>query len=98
DPASAAVSKPVATAQAAQPDPVPAAAAPSVPAPAPAAAETVAYTVRKGDTLSSISRKFDVPMKEILAQNDLRDPNVSRPGSGLRVPGKKAPVIPPSSS
>jgi D-alanyl-D-alanine carboxypeptidase (penicillin-binding protein 5/6) len=56
---------------------------------APAVQETVSYVVCKGDTMTSISRKFDVPVKELLARNDIDNPNVIRPGSVLRVPSKK---------
>jgi murein DD-endopeptidase MepM/ murein hydrolase activator NlpD len=51
------------------------------------------YTVVRGDTLSSLARKFDVPQKTILEANDLDSGRGIRAGMKLRVPhgGRAAP-------
>lgn len=55
-------------------------------APRPALSSTT-YVVRKGDTLSSISKQFHVPAKKIQAENHLRSSKVIA-GEKLRIPGK----------
>ena len=46
------------------------------------------YTVRKGDTLSSISRQFAVKMDTILAHNHITDPHTIVPGLVLYIPAQ----------
>ncbi|MEZ4216322.1 MAG: LysM peptidoglycan-binding domain-containing protein [Myxococcota bacterium] len=55
------------------------------------------YTVRRGDTLASIARRFGTTERELLAANDVRDRNRIYPGQSLRV-GADAPepAAPPS--
>ncbi|MBE0604356.1 MAG: LysM peptidoglycan-binding domain-containing protein [Deltaproteobacteria bacterium] len=55
-------------------------------APRPALSSTT-YVVRKGDTLSAISKRFHVPAKRIRAENHLRSSKVIA-GKKLRIPGK----------
>ncbi|HEX9371695.1 MAG TPA: LysM domain-containing protein, partial [Roseiflexaceae bacterium] len=71
-------------------------AATSKPAPtaAPAAAPTIAatgyveYTVQKGDILGRIAQKYDVSVREILAINDIANPDSLTVGQVLRIPQK----------
>ncbi|KKT77560.1 MAG: Lipoprotein [Candidatus Nomurabacteria bacterium GW2011_GWA1_46_11] len=43
------------------------------------------YTVEPGDTLSSISKKFDISVDTILWQNDLTERSTIRPGQSLEI-------------
>lgn len=67
------------------------------PAPAPAKAKTErpdTYTVRKGDTLSGIGRRFGVPWQSIYAANRQvigADPDLIKPGQRLVI-GEAGPV------
>jgi len=50
------------------------------------------YTVRAGDTLSSIAQRFGVPLSQLIAANPwIPDPNVIFPGEQICIPG----VVPP---
>jgi membrane-bound lytic murein transglycosylase D len=49
------------------------------------------YTVRRGDTLDSIAKKFDVDVTELLALNEIRNKNVIRVGQTIYVPGPPEP-------
>ncbi|MFN7823922.1 MAG: transglycosylase SLT domain-containing protein [Pseudobdellovibrionaceae bacterium] len=44
------------------------------------------YKVRRGDNLNRISAKFGVPVKEILAANNLESPNEIKSGQVLKIP------------
>ena len=61
---------------------------------APAAAPTIAatgyveYTVQKGDILGRIAQKYDVSVREILAINDIANPDSLTVGQVLRIPQK----------
>jgi D-alanyl-D-alanine carboxypeptidase len=44
------------------------------------------YKVKKGDTLSSICRRFEVNMKTVLQHNNLPNPHVINPGLILYIP------------
>lgn len=46
----------------------------------------VAYTVRKGDTVYKIARRFGTTMNAIIQTNNLRNPNLIFPGQVLYVP------------
>ncbi len=46
------------------------------------------YVVRRGDNISTIASMFNVRSSHIAAVNDLRDPNLIRPGQKLRIPGR----------
>ena len=64
--------------------------------PAPPASGT--YTVKDGDTLSSIGRSLGIDWKTLATANDLKAPYVIRPGQKLIVPGKPPSVSKPSAS
>lgn len=71
--------------------------APAQPAPAPTpapvtepAAEpptTGQYTVKSGDTLSSIARRFGVSLTDLIVANNIENPNLIRVGQILTIPG-----------
>ncbi len=44
------------------------------------------YTVRSGDTLSSIASRFDTSVQELVSLNSIRNPNQIYPGQVLRLP------------
>ncbi len=47
--------------------------------------ETVAYTVEKGDTLSTIARRFGVSINTILWENNLSETGLIKPGDKLAI-------------
>lgn len=55
--------------------------------------ETWTYVVKKGDTLLSISKKFKVPLQDILVFNDLKDSSVIKIGDKLVIPGIKPEAV-----
>ena len=69
------------------------------PAPKPPVIETpvpVVYEVQPGDTLAAIAAKYNVTVEEIMAANDLEDPNIISVGQELIFPtgGPIAPTNP----
>ena len=42
------------------------------------------YTIKKGDTLSAISKKLNIPIKKLVEQNNIADPNKIYAGSKLK--------------
>ena len=54
---------------------------------APASGGATTYTVRKGDTLSSISRKYGVSVQAIMNENNLKGSNI-QVGKTLRIPAR----------
>jgi LysM repeat protein len=48
---------------------------------------TRVYTVESGDTLGIIASKFEVDLEELIAANDLADPNVLEVGQEIIIPG-----------
>jgi LysM repeat protein len=58
-------------------------------------ANVVQHTVQAGDTLSSIAAAYGVSVETLVEANRLRDRNL-RPGTVLRVPGGRRPVIEPT--
>ncbi len=49
--------------------------------------------VKKGDTLYSISRRYDVPLREVIEANRLRPPYVLRIGQVLRMPSARYHIV-----
>lgn len=81
----------------ATPAPAPAAPAPAAPAPAAPAATAGAHTVRAGDTLFGIAKKYGVSVATLLSANGLGNGSIIYPGQSLRLspaPVVTAPVAP----
>jgi murein DD-endopeptidase MepM/ murein hydrolase activator NlpD len=55
-----------------------------------AGAGASSYTLKWGDTLSSVAKRFDVPVKAITAANGIGDPNKVREGRALTIPDHAA--------
>lgn len=72
------------------PDPAPAQGGASVP---PAAGEG-RYTVRAGDTLQAIARQLNVSLTQIVAANNISDPNRIAVGQVLIIPGVAPAAVP----
>lgn len=51
--------------------------------------EGVNYTVQKGDTLASLSKKTGASTKDIINANKISDPSLIRVGQALFIPGGK---------
>ncbi len=57
----------------------------------------VYHTVEKGQTLYTISRVYDVPLKDIEKANGINDPSAIKPGEELFIPGaQKTMNVPPT--
>ncbi len=54
------------------------------------------YTVRRGDTLDSIARKFSVGVRELIALNGIRNRNRIAVGQSLYIPGPPEPTPTPA--
>lgn len=61
----------------------------SIPAPAPSQPSNsgTTYTVKSGDTLSSIAAKFGTTYQKIAADNGIANPNIIYPGQVLKING-----------
>ncbi len=53
----------------------------------------VAYTVKKGDTVSSLAKKYSATTKDILEYNDLENSSDLQVGDTIVIPGGEKPVI-----
>lgn len=51
--------------------------------------KTITYTVKKGDTLSSIAKKYGTTYKAIAKENNISNPNVIKVGQKLKITVKK---------
>ena len=92
-----------ATTSAPAPKPAAPAAAPATPAPAPAAAAARVHTVRAGEHLTGIAKRYGVSIASIASANDLADPSrifagqqLTIPGGGATAPAASAPTMPES--
>ncbi len=75
-------------APATEPTAEPTAAPPAEPTAAPPAEAFVEYTVQRGDLLLAIATQYGVTVKDILAVNDIPNPDSLRVGQVLRIPKK----------
>ncbi|WP_245844770.1 LysM peptidoglycan-binding domain-containing M23 family metallopeptidase [Persephonella hydrogeniphila] len=46
------------------------------------------YTVKRGDNLGKIAKKYGVSVRDIIRENNLRKPYIIRPGQKLKIPVK----------
>jgi LysM repeat protein len=60
--------------------------------------QPLTYRVRRGDTLTAISRWSGVPLAELARSNDLADPDRLRAGSLLRLPPRARTACPPATT
>ncbi|WP_414663232.1 muramidase family protein [Horticoccus sp. 23ND18S-11] len=61
--------------------------------PAPkASTEGIKHTVKSGETLGAIARKYDVRQRDLAVANNISDPGKLKPGMELTIPGWKAPA------
>ena len=67
----------------------------ATPEPEPEVRETTNYTVKPGDFLSKIAASQGVTVAEIVAANNLRNPNFIRVGQVLIIPGNQPPAETP---
>lgn len=58
------------------------------------AATTTTHTLKKGETLESVAKKFGVSSKSILAASKLKDPSAIKVGTKLTIPPKSAATAP----
>jgi LysM repeat protein len=56
--------------------------------------EGVTHTVQTGETLSTIAKKYGVPMKTIQNANRIADPTKLFVGQSLFIPGSSGPLMP----
>ncbi len=71
------------------PEPTPTASPPPAAESSPTATPTPAprvYVVQQGDTLSAIAQRFGIGVAELVAFNQIKDPNVISAGQRLRIP------------
>jgi len=68
----------------------------ATPAPVNAPAGSVEYTVKPGEGLSQIAKKYGVPMREIASLNNIADPKSLRAGQKIMIPGVKTAAPAPS--
>jgi LysM repeat protein len=54
--------------------------------PVPTPAEPTVYIVQPGDTLSSIARKYDISMEDLMRANDIANPDYVQLGQELKIP------------
>jgi LysM repeat protein len=59
---------------------------PQMPMPAPQVGEAQDYTILKGDTFSSLHKKFGVKVSDLLAANPGVDPKTLKPGQKVHIP------------
>lgn len=85
-PAPSLTATPMGSVEAATATPAPATATPAATAQETPAATPQTYTVRRGDTLSSIARQFGTTVDALVAANGIADPSIIRVGQTLIIP------------
>src|SRR5690606_30175023 len=50
-------------------------------------AKTTTYTVKKGDTLSHIAKRFGTTVSNLVKINNIKNPNLIYPGQKIRISG-----------
>ncbi len=60
---------------------------PTLPPPTPTPSPLL-HTVQPGETLASIAAAYGVPLADLIAANDIPDPNLIRAGQTLVIPGR----------
>ena len=65
---------------------------PAVPDEEPEATAETVYTVKKGDTLSSIAKKYGTTYQKLAAYNSIANPNLITVGQKIKIPGTAATV------
>lgn len=68
-------------------------ATPPAPLAKPASQSVSAHTVRKGDTLYAISRRYNVPVRDLISTNRLRAPYTLSVGQQVQVPSAQVYVV-----
>lgn len=58
----------------------------------PEATAEIVYTVKKGDTLSSIAKKYGTTYQKLAAHNNIANPNLITVGQKIKIPGTGAAV------
>jgi len=66
---------------------------PAPPPPPPPPPAPLTHTVRKGDTVASIAKKYGVSAHQVLAANNLPNAKALRAGRVITIPGKTAPDV-----
>ena len=66
------------------------------PAEATPTSAVVVHVVQSGDTISGLALKYDVPEADIIAANDLQNPNFLQLGAELKIPIGGLPQITPT--
>ncbi len=51
----------------------------------------IVHVIKKGDTLYGLSRKYKIPVKDILKRNNIKDASKIKAGQKLYIPGKTSP-------
>jgi LysM repeat protein len=77
------------------PKPEPAPKQPQPPSPPPDAGANFIYTVAGGDTLTSIAKRYNITLRQLIEANNIENPNLIRIGQKLIIPGVFAPPQPP---
>jgi len=49
---------------------------------------TASYTVKRGDSIGKIARMHAISQQELQRANDIKNPNLLRPGQQLKIPGQ----------
>jgi LysM repeat protein len=68
---------------------------PTSPAVSPTPSELLLYTIQEGDTLGEIAQTYGVSIEDLIAANDLANPNVLHVGQTLIVPTDGLPLPTP---